>query len=182
SDRLEPIRKELAKGNLPLAKDKESIAEAFMKSQVKDLEDALRTTLTSSFSGNRGGNSINRTTNPQLVVQSGTDEIYKKAGAMLNPPQTESLKKWHYEQILGRGGIESLITIEAMQNTPLSEVQIARVTAAWPEVRNQAAAKSANKNPSVKELDSAAMTRVLDMLEPAQVASYEAARKLVPAK
>jgi len=184
SARLEPIRKELAKANLPMGADKEPLAEAFMKSQVKDLEDALRTTLTASFSGNRGGNSISRTTNPQLVVQSGTDEIYKKAAAMLNPPQTESLKKWHYEQILGRGGIESLITIEAMQDTPLSEVQIARITAAWPEVRNQlqAAAKSANKNPSVKDLDNAAMTKVLDMLEPAQVSSYEAARKYVPAK
>ena len=180
SDRLEPIRKELAKGNLPLAKDKETIAEVFMKSQIKDLEDALRTTLTSSFAGNRGGgNSNNRNTNPQLVIQSGTDEIYKKAAAMLNPPQAESLKDWQYDQLLVRGGIETLIGIEAMQNTPLTDEQIARVTAAWPELRNQlqAAAKTANKNVSAKELDNAAMAKILDMLEPAQVASYRDALK-----
>jgi len=185
SDRLEPIRKELAKGNLPLAKDKETIAEVFMKSQIKDLEDALRTTLTASFAGNRGGgNSANRNTNPQLVIQSGTDEIYKKAAAMLNPPQAESLKDWQYDQFLTRGGIETLIGIEAMQNTPLTEDQIARVTAAWPEIRNQlqAAAKTANKNVSAKDLDSAAMGKIVDMLEPAQVASYREAQKYGPGK
>jgi hypothetical protein len=185
SDRLEPIRKELAKGDLPLAKDKETIAEVFMKSQIKDLEDALRTTLTASFSGNRGGgNSINRTTNPQLVIQSGTDEIYKKATAMLNPPQAESLKDWQYDQFVARGGIETLIGIEAMQNTPLTDEQIARVTAAWPEVRNQlqAAAKTASKNVSAKELDNAATTKILDMLESPQVASYRDALKYASSK
>jgi hypothetical protein len=180
SDRLEPIRKELAKGNLPLAKDKETIAEVFMKSQIKDLEDALRSTLTASFAGNRGGgNSINRSTNPQLVIQSGTDEIYKKAAAMLNPPQAESLKDWQYDQFLARGGIEALIGIEAMQNTPLTDEQIAKVTAAWPELRNQvqAAAKAANKNLSAKDLDNAVMKKILDLLEPAQLTSYQAALK-----
>jgi hypothetical protein len=181
SDRLEPIRKELAKGNLPLAKDKETIAEVFMKSQIKDLEDSLRSTLTASFAGNRGGggNSLNRNTNPQLVIQSGTDEIYKKATAMLNPPQAESLKDWQYDQLLVRGGIETLIGIEAMQNTPLTDDQIARVTAAWPELRNQlqAAAKATNKNVTAKELDNAAMAKILDMLEPPQVASYRDALK-----
>jgi hypothetical protein len=181
SDRLEPIRKELAKGNIPLAKDKETIAEVFMKSQIKDLEDALRTTLTSSFAGNRngGGNSPNRNTNVQLVIQSGTDAIYKKAAAMLNPPQAESLKDWQYDQLLARGGIETLIGIEAMQNTPLTDEQIARVTAAWPELRNQLqiAAKTANKNVSAKELDNAATAKVVDMLEPPQVASYKDALK-----
>jgi hypothetical protein len=179
--RLEPIRKELAKGNLPLATDKEAIAEAFMKSQIKDLEDSLRSTLTASFAGNRGGggNSLNRNTNPQLVIQSGTDEIYKKATAMLNPPQAESLKDWQYDQLLVRGGIETLIGIEAMQNTPLTDDQIARVTAAWPELRNQlqAAAKATNKNVTAKELDNAAMAKILDMLEPPQVASYRDALK-----
>ena len=186
SDRLEPIRKELAKGDLPLAKDKETIAEVFMKSQIKDLEDALRSTLTASFSGNRGGggNSLNRNTNPQLVIQSGTDAIYKKAAAMLNPPQAESLKDWQYDQLLTRGGIETLIGIEAMQNTPLTDEQIARVTAAWPELRNQLqiAAKTANKNVSAKELDNAAMAKILDMLEPPQVASYKDALKYGTAK
>jgi len=185
SDRLEPIRKELAKGNLPLAKDKETIAEVFMKSQIKDLEDALRATLTASFAGNRGGgNSANRNTNPQLVIQSATDDMYKKAAAMLNPPQSETLKKWHYQQILERGGIEALIGIESMQNTPLTEEQIARLTAAWPELRTQLqnAARTANKNVSAKDLDSAAMIKILDMLEPTQVASYQQASKLVAGK
>jgi len=186
SDRLEPIRKELAKGNLPLAKDKETIAEVFMKSQIKDLEDSLRSTLTASFAGNRGGggNSLNRNTNPQLVIQSGTDEIYKKAAAMLNPPQAESLKDWQYDQLLTRGGIETLIGIEAMQNTPLTDEQIARVTAAWTELRNQlqAAAKTANKNVTAKELDNAAMAKILDMLEPPQVASYRDALKYASGK
>jgi hypothetical protein len=186
SDRLEPIRKELAKGNLPLAKDKETIAEAFMKSQIKDLEDSLRTTLTASFSGNRngGGNSSNRSTNTQLVIQSGTDEIYKKAAAMLNPPQAESLKDWQYDQFVARGGSETLIGIEAMQNTPLTDDQIARITAAWPELRNQiqAASKAANKNLSAKELDNAVMKKILDMLAPAQIASYQDALKYGTAK
>jgi hypothetical protein len=181
SDRLEPLRKELAKGNLPLAKDKETIAEVFMKSQIKDLEDSLRSTLTASFAGNRGGggNSLNRNTNPQLVIQSGTDAIYKKAAAMLNPPQAESLKDWQYDQLVARGGIETLIGVEAMQNTPLTDDQIARVTAAFPELRNQlqSAAKATNKNVPAKELDNAAMAKTLDMLEPAQVASYKDALK-----
>lgn len=187
SERLEPIRKELAKGNLPLAKDKETIAEVFMKSQMKDLGDALRATLTANFSGNRGGgNSANRNTNPQLVIQSSTDEIYKKAAAMLNPQQSDSLKKWHYEQILNRGGIEAVIGIEAMQSTPLTDEQIARLTAAWPEVRNQmqSTAKSANKNISPKELDNAAMSKILDMgmLEPPQITSFQQANKMVSGK
>ena len=184
SARLEPIRKELAKANLPLSKDKETIAEVFMKSQIKDLEDALRTTLTANFSNNRGGNSINRSTNIQVVTQNGIDDIYKKAGATLNPPQTESLKKWHFEQILARGGIESLISLEAVQNTPLTDNQIARVTAAWTDLHNQlqSAAKAANKNPQPKDLDNAVMPKVVAMLEPAQIASYEAARKAVPVK
>jgi len=103
---------------------------------------------------------------------------------MLNPPQTESLKKWHYQQILDRGGMESLITIQAMQNTPLTDEQIARVTAAWPELRNQQlnAAKAAKKNPTDKDLDSATTVKILEMLEPAQVASYQDAKKLVAAK
>jgi hypothetical protein len=184
SERLEPIRKELAKGNLPLDKDKETIAEVFMKSQMKDLGDALRATLTSNFNGNRGGNTANRNNNPQLVIQSSTDDIYKKAAAMLNPQQAKSLKKWHYEQILGRGGIESLIGIEAMQDTPLTDNQIARLTAAWPEVRNQMqlTAKTANKSVSPKDLDNAAMVKMLDMLEPPQVASYQQANKMVSGK
>jgi len=184
SDRLEPIRKELEKGNLPMDKSKESIAEAFMKAEIKDLEDSLRTTITSGFQNNRGGGGSNRTNNPQLVIQTATDHMYKKAGAMLNPPQTESLKKWHYQQILDRGGMESLITIEELQNTPLSDNQIARVTAAWPELRNQQlnAAKSAKKNPSDKELDNATTVKILEMLEPAQVASYQEAKKFVTAK
>jgi hypothetical protein len=185
SDRLEPIRKELAKGNLPLAKDKETIAEVFMKSQIKDLEDALRATLTAGFAGNRGGgNTANRNSNPQLVIQSSTDDMYKKAAAMLNPQQSETLKKWHYQQILERGGMEALIGIEAMQNTPLTDEQIARLTAAWPELRTQLqnAAKTANKNVSAKDLDSAAMAKILDMLEPPQVASYQQASKLVAGK
>jgi len=185
SARLEPIRKELAKANLPLGKDKETIAEVFMKSQVKDTEDALRATLTANFSNNRGGSSsINRGTNLQIVTQNGIDEIYKKAGATLNPPQTESLKKWHFEQIMARGGIESLISIEHLQNTPLSDHQIAQVTAAWTDLRSmaQSAAKAANKNPQPKDLDNAVMTKVVAMLEPPQIASYEAAKKAVPAK
>ena len=166
-------------------KSKESIAEAFMKAQTKDLEDSLRTTITSSFAGNRGGGGgNNRNNNPQVVIQTATDNMYKKAGAMLNPPQTESLKKWHYQQILDRGGMESLITIQAMQNTPLTDEQIARVTAAWPELRNQQlnAAKAAKKNPTDKDLDSATTVKILEMLEPAQVASYQDAKKLVAAK
>jgi hypothetical protein len=34
---------------------------------------------------------------------------------MLNPQQAESLKDWQYDQFLTRGGIETLIGIEAMQ-------------------------------------------------------------------
>jgi len=180
-DRLEPIRKVLAAGNLPLAKDKELIAEVFLKSQIKDLDDALRISLTASFTGNRGGGGLpgNRNNNPQQIIESTTDDIYKKVEAMLEPAQAETLKRWHFDQILSRGGIESLIAIEARQDTPLSDVQITRLTAAWPEVRNQiqTAAKSAKKNMSDKELDNAAMAKILDMIEPPQLASYQAARK-----
>lgn len=181
TERLEPIRKVLAKGNLPLAVEKEPIAEAFMKSQIKDLEDAIRAGLAKSFNGNRGGNNIvnNRNNNPELVVQSTTDNIYKKAGALLSPAQAESLKKWRYKEIADRGGIETLIGVEAMQDTPLNDEQIARVTAAWPEFQSQIqeASKAAKKKLSPKELDNASTAKVLEMLEPAQVASYESARK-----
>jgi hypothetical protein len=54
-----------------------------MKAQIKDLEDSLRTTITSNFQGNRGGGGgSNRNTNPQLVIQTATDNMYKKAGTM----------------------------------------------------------------------------------------------------
>jgi hypothetical protein len=180
TQRLEPIRRVLAKGNLPLSAEKEPLAEAFMKSQIKDLEDAIRAGLAKSYNGNRGGNVVNsRNNNPDLVVQSTTDSIYQKAGTLLNPAQAESLKKWRYKEILDRGGIETLIGVEAMQNTPLNDEQIARVTAAWPEFQSQIqeAAKAAKKKSSTKELDSASTAKVLEMLEPAQVASYESARK-----
>jgi hypothetical protein len=80
--------------------------------------------------------------------------------------------------------VEPLVTIEAMQDTPLTDDQIARVTAAWPEFRNQlqSAAKAAKKSMSDKELDMAAMAKVVEMLEPAQAASYQDARKFVAAK
>jgi len=44
------------------------------------------------------------------------------------------------------------------------------------------AAKAAKKNPSEKELDNATMVKILEMLEPAQVASYQDAKKLAAAK
>jgi phosphoenolpyruvate carboxylase len=102
----------------------------------------------------------------------------------LNPPQAESLKDWQYDQFVARGGSETLIGIEAMQNTPLTDDQIARITAAWPELRNQiqAASKAANKNLSAKELDNAVMKKILDMLAPAQIASYQDALKYGTAK
>jgi hypothetical protein len=183
ADRLEPIRKVLANGSLPLAPDKETIAEVFMKSQIKDLEDAMRAGITSSFNGNRGGNNANnRNNNPQLVVQTTTDNIYKKVAAMLTPPQVESLKRSRYKELLDRGGAETLIGVEFMQDTPLNDEQIARVTAAWPEFQNQiqASAKASNKKLSAKELDSATTAKVLEMLEPAQAASFEAAQKYNP--
>jgi len=183
SDRLEPIRKVLANGNLPLAPDKETIAEVFMKSQIKDLEDAMRAGISSSFNGNRGGNNANnRNNNPQLVVQTTTDNIYRKVAAMLTPPQVDSLKRARYKEMLERGGVETLIGVESMQDTPLSDEQIARVTAAWPEFQNQiqVSAKAANKKLSAKELDSATSAKILEMLEPAQAASYEAAQKYNP--
>ncbi len=177
SDRLEPIRKVLVAGNLPLAKDKEQIAEIFMRSQIQDLQDSLRAGLTASFSGNRGGNNRN---NPQQLIQTSQDNMYKKVEEILSPAQAETLKKWHYNQILSRGGIEALITLEELQGTPLNESQIARVTIAFPEFRNQllAAAKASNKNTPAKDIDQSAMTKVLAMLEPPQVASFQDAVKL----
>jgi len=179
SDRLEPVRKVLAAGNLPLAKEKEQIAELFMKSQIQELQDSLRTALTSNFNGNRNGN--NRNNNPQQLIQSSIDNMFKKVEGILTAEQAESLKKWHYNQILTRGGgIDALITLEELQGTPLNENQIARVTVAFTEYRNQlqAAAKAANKNTPAKDLDQSAMTRLLTMLDPPQVASYQDAVKL----
>jgi hypothetical protein len=182
SARLEPIRKVLAAGNQPLASDKESFAEIFMKSQIKDLEDGLRSSVTGAFPGNRGGS--NRNNSQERIIQSSTDDIYKKVEMTLEPAQAETLKKWHLNQILSRGGVDSLITVEAMQDTPLSDDQIARVSVAFPEYRNQilSAAKSSKQNPSAKDLDNAATAKVLNLLDAKQTASYQAAKKLATAK
>ena len=180
SERLEPIRKVLAKGNLPLAKDKDMIAEVFMKAELQDLETALRAGLTNNNNqGGRGNNNNNRNNNPQQIIQSSVDGMYKKVEELLRPDQAATLKTWHYTQMLGRTPIDSLIAVNAMQDTPLSEEQIAKVTAAWPEYRNQIqqAAKAAGKNVDAKTIDSAAMNKILDMLEPSQVASYQLAKK-----
>ena len=186
SQRLEPLRKVLAAGNLPLANDKEPFAEIFMKSQIKDLEDGLRTSLTGPLAGNRGGNGggLNRNNNPQQIILSATDDVYKKVEMMLEPAQAETLKKWHLNQILSRGGVDSLVTVEAMQDTPLTDDQIARVRVAFSEYRNQilSAAKSSKQNPSAKDLDNAATAKVLNLLDAKQIASYEAAKKLAIAK
>jgi hypothetical protein len=181
SERLEPIRKVLAKGNLPLAKDKDMIAEVFMKAELQDLETALRAGLTNNNNqGGRGNNNNNnRNNNPQQMIQSSIDGMYKKVEELLKPDQAAVLKTWHYTQMLGRTPIDSLIAVNAMQDTPLSDEQIAKVTAAWPEYRNQIqqAARAAGKNVDAKTIDSAAMNKILDMLEPSQVASYQLAKK-----
>jgi hypothetical protein len=179
AERLEPIRKVLAKGNLPLAKDKDMFAEVFMKAELQDLETALRAGLTNNNQGGGRGNNNNRNNNPQQIIQSSTDNMYKKVEELLKPEQAATLKSWHYTQMLGRSPIDSLIAVNAMQDTPLSDEQIAKVTAAWPEYRDQIqrAAKAAGKNVDSKTVDSAAMTKILDMLEPSQVASYQLAKK-----
>jgi len=180
SERLEPIRKVLAKGNLPLSKDKDMFAEVFMKAELQDLEAALRAGLTNNNQGGRGNNNNNnRNNNPQQIIQSSIDGMYKKVEEQLKPEQAATLKSWHYTQMLGRSPIDSLIAVNAMQDTPLSDEQIAKVTAAWPEYRNQIqqAAKAAGKNVDAKTIDGAAMNKILDMLEPSQVASYQLAKK-----
>jgi hypothetical protein len=178
SERLEPIRKVLAKGNLPLAKEKDMFAEVFMKAQLEDLGTALRAGLTNNNQGGRGNNN-NRNNNPQQLIQSSIDGMYKKVEEMLKPEQAATLKTWHYTQMLGRTPIDSLIAVNAMQDTPLSDEQIAKVTAAWPELRNQIQqlAKQAGKTVDAKTVDAAAMSKILDMLEPSQVASYQLAKK-----
>jgi hypothetical protein len=177
SERLEPIRKVLAKGNLPLAKDKDMFAEVFMKAQLEDLGMALRAGLTNNNQGGRGNN--NRNNNPQQLIQSSIDGMYKKVEELLKPEQAATLKTWHYTQMLGRTPIDSLIAVNAMQDTPLSDEQIAKVTAAWPELRNQIQqlAKQAGRTVDAKAVDAAAMSKILDMLEPSQVASYQLAKK-----
>jgi hypothetical protein len=180
SERLEPIRKVLAKGNLPLSKDKDMFAEIFMKAELKDLETALRAGLTNNNNqGGRGNNNNNRNNNPQQMIQSSIDGMYKKVEEMLKPEQAATLKTWHYTQMLGRTPIDSLIAVNAMQDTPLSDEQITKVTAAWPELRNQiqAQAKAAGVTVDAKKIDGAAMNKILDMLEPSQVASYQLAKK-----
>jgi hypothetical protein len=108
--------------------------------------------------------------------------MYKKVEAMLNPNQAATLKTWHYTHMLGRSPVDSLIAVNAMQDTPLSDEQIAKVTAAWPEYRNQIqqAAKAAGKTVDAKQVDAAALNKILDMLEPSQVASYQLAKKYGP--
>ena len=179
SERLEPIRKVLAKGNLPLSKDKDMFAEVFMKAELQDLETALRAGLTNNNQGGGRGNNNNRNNNPQQIIQSSIDGMYKKVEEMLKPDQAATLKTWHFTQMLGRSPIDSLIAVNAMQDTPLSDEQIAKVTAAWPEYRDQIqrAAKAAGKNVDSKTIDGAAMQKILDMLEPSQVASYQLAKK-----
>ena len=186
SDRLDPIRKVLAKGNLPLAKDKEVFAETFMKAELKDLEDALRAGLTTGNNnnnrGNNNNNNNNRNNDPRQLIQSTRDGMYKKIEASLKPEQAATLKRWHYTEMLGRTPIDSLIAVNAMQDTPLTDEQITKVTAAWPELRNQIQqlAKAAGKQVDAKTVDAAAMSKILDMLEPSQVASYQLAKKYGP--
>jgi hypothetical protein len=181
AERLEPIRKVLAKGNLPLAADKSTIAEVFMKAQLQDLETALRAGLTNNNQGGRGNNN-NRNNNPQQIIQSSIDGIYKKVEAQLKPEQADVLKMWHYTQMLDRSPIDALIAVNAMQDTPLSDEQVAKVTAAWPELRRQIedAARAAKKQITDKQRDNAAMTKILEMLDPPQVVSYQLAKKYGP--
>ncbi len=189
SDRLDPIRKVLAKGNMPLAKDKEVLADAMMKAELSELQDAFRKDLTGNNNNNnqggRGGNQNNRNGNqdPRQLIQKTTDNIYKKVETTLNPQQAETLRDWHYTQILGRGGIEALVAIEALADTPLTDEQVAKVTAAWPEYRKkiQDLAKQTNQSITDKQRDSTAMNRILDdFLEPPQIASYKLAVKYGP--
>jgi hypothetical protein len=188
SERLEPIRKVLAKGNLPLAKDKEFIAETFMKAELKDLEDQLKAGLTSGNNNNNRGNNNNNNNNnnrnndPRQIIQSSVDGMYKKVQDMLKPEQAATIKTWHYTQMLGRTPIDSLIAVNAMQDTPLTDAQITEVTAAWPVLRTniQNAAKQAGKQVDAKTIDAAAMSKILEMLEPSQVASYQLAKKYGP--
>jgi hypothetical protein len=186
-DRIEPIRKILAKGNLPLAADKNMIAEVVMKAQLQDLDAALRSGLTSNNNNNnnnfnRGNNNNNNRNNFQQVIQTTTDNLYKKVEASLNPAQADTIKKWHYTEMLSRTPIDALIAVNAMQDTPLSEEQITKVTAAWPELRKEveAKAKAAKLQITEKQRDSEAMRRILDMIEPEQVASYQLAKKYGP--
>jgi hypothetical protein len=181
AERLEPIRKVLAKGNMPLAADKSTIAEVFMKAQLQDLEAALRSGLTNNNQGGRGNNNNNRN-NPQQIIQSTLDGIYKKVEGTLKPEQADTLKMWHYTQMLSRSPIDALIAVNAMQDTPLSDEQVAKVTAAWPELRRQIEdlAKAAKQQITDKQRDSAAMAKILDMLDPPQVVSYQLAKKYGP--
>jgi len=186
SERLEPIRKVLAKGNMPLAADKNTFAEVFMKAQLQDLEAALRSGLTNNNNnqGGRGGNNNNnRNNDPRQIIQSGVDGIYKKLEAQLKPEQADVLKMWHYTQMLERTPIDALIAVNAMQDTPLSDEQIAKVTAAWPEYQRQIedAARAAKKQITQKQRESAAMQKILDtFLEPSQIVSYQLAKKYGP--
>ena len=180
AERLEPIRKVLAKGNMPLAADKNTFAEVFMKAQLQDLETALRAGLTNNNQGR--GNNNNRNNNPQQIIQSSIDGIYKKVEAQLKPEQADVLKMWHYTQMLDRSPIDALIAVNAMQDTPLSDEQIAKVTAAWPELQRQVedAARAAKKQITQKQREGAAMTKILEMLDPPQVVSYQLAKKYGP--
>ena len=182
AERLEPIRKVLAKGNLPLAKDKDAFAEVFMKAQLQDLETSLRSGLTNN-GGNRGNNNNNnRNNNPQQVIQTTLDGIYKKVEGTLNPMQADTLKRWHFEQMLSRNGIDALVAIEGIMDTPMTDEQIARATAMWTEVRKQLTdqAKAAGVQLSDKNRDSAAMNKILATMDPAQDASYRLAIKYGP--
>jgi len=116
------------------------------------------------------------------LIQSTRDGMYKKIEASLKPEQAATLKRWHYTEMLGRTPIDSLIAVNAMQDTPLTDEQITKVTAAWPELRNQIQqlAKAAGKQVDAKTVDAAAMSKILDMLEPSQVASYQLAKKYGP--
>ena len=92
SERLEPIRMELAKGNLPLAKDQgETIAEVFMKSQIKDLvKTPCDPLLTASFSGNRGGGNITSIAAPIHNWSSNPERngnLQERLRPCLNPPR-----------------------------------------------------------------------------------------------
>jgi len=69
------------------------------------------------------------------------------------------------------GGVASGVTVGSL-----------KAPATWALKSVTCAAKTTKKNPADKDVDNATTGKVLEMLEPAQVASYQEAKKLAAAK
>lgn len=75
--------------------------------------------------GNRGGNNFS----PEAEIRAKNEELLDKIAASLNPPQGKIVKKYKYDQIKARGGVERYRAIMEEEGTPLTAEQRTQIQA-----------------------------------------------------